>query len=78
MRDLALQSLNGSNSLSERTSLQEELSALNDELNRIAKSTSFGGYKLLNGSYRTQSFQISAGSGEAVQLSMSNMRSDAQ
>ncbi len=76
MRDLALQSSNGSNSLSERTALQEEVSALNDELNRIAESTSFGGYKLLNGSYGTQSFQIGAGSGEAVQLSMGNMRSD--
>jgi|TARA_B100001057_G_scaffold498542_1_gene605862 flagellin len=76
MRDLALQSSNGSNSLSERTALQEEVSALNDELNRIAESTSFGGYKLLNGSYGTQSFQIGASSGEAVQLSMGNMRSD--
>ena len=76
MRDLALQSSNGSNSISERTALQEEVSALNDELNRIAESTSFGGYKLLNGTYGTQSFQIGAGSGEAVQLSMGNMRSD--
>ena len=78
MRDLALQSSNGSNSISERTALQEEVSALNDELNRIAESTSFGGYKLLNGTYGTQSFQIGAGSGEAVKLSMGNMRSDTQ
>ena len=78
MRDLALQSSNGSNSISERTALQEEVSALNDELNRIAESTSFGGYKLLNGTYGTQSFQIGAGSGEAVQLSMGNMRSDTE
>ncbi|MGF1719708.1 flagellin [Vibrio kyushuensis] len=76
MRDLSLQSSNGSNSRSERVAIQEEVSALNNELNRIAETTSFGGNKLLNGSFGNQSFQIGAGSGEAVMLSMGNMRSD--
>ncbi len=40
MRDLSLQSANGSNSQAERTALQEEVTALNDELNRIAETTS--------------------------------------
>ncbi|MEH0373191.1 flagellin [Vibrio mimicus] len=78
MRDLALQSSNGSNSSSERKAIQEEVSALNDELNRIAETTSFGGNKLLNGSFGNKSFQIGADSGEAVMLSMGNMRSDTQ
>ncbi|MCK6265468.1 flagellin [Vibrio sp. ZSDE26] len=76
MRDLSLQSANGSNSRSERVAIQEEVSALNNELNRIAETTSFGGNKLLNGSFGNQSFQIGASSGEAVMLSMGNMRSD--
>ncbi len=76
MRDLSLQSSNGSNSRDERIAIQEEVTALNDELNRIAETTSFGGNKLLNGTYGSQSFQIGASSGEAVQLSMGNMRSD--
>ncbi|MGC9460644.1 flagellin, partial [Vibrio genomosp. F10] len=76
MRDLSLQSSNGSNSRSERVAIQEEVSALNNELNRIAETTSFGGNKLLNGSFGTQSFQIGASSGEAVMLNMGNMRSD--
>lgn len=76
MRDLSLQSSNGSNSRSERLAIQEEVTALNDELNRIAETTSFGGNKLLNGTFGTQSFQIGASSGEAVQLTMGNMRSD--
>ena len=76
MRDLALQSSNGSNSKSERVAIQEEVSALNDELNRIAETTSFGGNKLLNGTFGSQSFQIGADSGEAVMLSLTNMRSD--
>ena len=76
MRDLSLQSSNGSNSQAERTALQEEMAALNDELNRIAETTSFGGRKLLNGSFASSSFQIGASSGEAVQVSLKNMRSD--
>ncbi|CAM3585030.1 flagellin [Vibrio aquimaris] len=76
MRDLSLQSANGSNSRSERLAIQEEVAALNNELNRIAETTSFGGNKLLNGTYGSQSFQIGAGSGEAVMLTMGNLRSD--
>ncbi|ELS3715100.1 flagellin [Vibrio fluvialis] len=76
MRDLALQSSNGSNSSSERKAIQEEVSALNDELNRIAETTSFGGNKLLNGTFGSKSFQIGADSGEAVNLTMGNLRSD--
>ncbi|MGF1842723.1 flagellin [Vibrio clamense] len=76
MRDLSLQSSNGSNSKSERVAIQEEVTALNDELNRIAETTSFGGSKLLNGTFGTKSFQIGADSGEGVMLSMNSLRSD--
>ncbi|MDN3682660.1 flagellin [Vibrio tapetis subsp. quintayensis] len=76
MRDLSLQSSNGSNSKSERVAIQEEVTALNDELNRIAETTSFGGNKLLNGTYGTASFQIGADNGEAVMLTLKDMRSD--
>lgn len=76
MRDLALQSSNGSNSKAERVAIQEEVTALNKELNRIAETTSFGGNKLLNGTYGSQSFQIGADSGEAVMLSIDSLRTD--
>ncbi len=76
MRDLSLQSSNGSNTTEDRKAIQEEVSALNDELNRIAETTSFGGNKLLNGTFGEKSFQIGASSGEAVMLTMGNMRSD--
>ncbi|UUM29853.1 flagellin [Vibrio japonicus] len=76
MRDLSLQSANGSNSKSERVAIQEEVTALNDELNRIAETTSFGGNKLLNGTFQTKSMQIGADNGEAVMLTLKNMRSD--
>jgi flagellin len=76
MRDLSLQSANGSNSKDDRVAIQEEVTALNDELNRIAETTSFGGNKLLNGTYQTKSFQIGADNGEAVMLNIKDMRSD--
>lgn len=76
MRDLSLQSSNGSNSKSDRVAIQQEVTALNKELNRIAETTSFGGKRLLNGTFDTSSFQIGANSGEAVMVSMANMRSD--
>jgi flagellin len=76
MRDLSLQSANGSNSANERRAINEEVQALNSELNRIAETTSFGGNRLLNGSFGSQSFQIGADSGEAVQLTIGNLRSD--
>ncbi|GLR74926.1 flagellin [Aliivibrio sifiae] len=76
MRDLSLQSSNGSNTTADREAIQQEVGALNDELNRIAETTSFGGSRLLNGQFGTKSFQIGADSGEAVMLSLNNMRSD--
>ncbi|PWI34425.1 flagellin [Vibrio albus] len=76
MRDLSLQSANGSNTKADRVAIQEEVVALNDELNRIAETTSFGGNKLLNGTHGTKSFQIGADNGEAVMLTLKDMRSD--
>ena len=52
MRELALQSANGSNSPDDRDALQKEVSALQAELTRIAETTSFGGQQLLDGSLR--------------------------
>jgi len=76
MRDLALQSANGTNSASERIALDQESRALQTELNRIAETTSFGGRKLLNGSFGESAFQIGASSGEAMIISLTSIRAD--
>ena len=60
MRELALQSANGSNSQVDRDALQKETAALKSELTRIAETTSFGNQQLLNGSLTTVSFQVGA------------------
>ncbi|TCD24299.1 flagellin [Pseudomonas sp. IC_126] len=66
MRDLSLQSANGSNSTTERQALNDEVKQLKDELNRIADTTTFGGQKLLDGSFGTKKFQVGANANETI------------
>lgn len=61
MRSLTLQAANGSNSEKDREALNEEVTALKAELDRIANTTTFGtGTKLLDGSFTNKSFQVGA------------------
>ncbi|EGU31992.1 flagellin [Vibrio scophthalmi] len=76
IRDLSLQSANGTNSSAEREAINEEVVALQDELNRIAETTSFGGRKLLNGQFGEAAFQIGASSGEAMIMGLTSIRAD--
>jgi len=66
MRELAVQSSNATNSKSDRDALQSELSQLRDEVDRVAKSTSFNGQKLLEGSFTGGVFQVGANSGDNI------------
>lgn len=77
MRDLSLQSANGSNSDSERTALQQEFNSLSGELTRIAETTTFGGQKLLNGDMGNTSFQIGASANETVSFGLSDVSAGA-
>lgn len=60
MRDLAVQSSNGSNSDTDRAAIQTEVGQLKEEIDRVAKSTNFNGLNLLDGSFSGQSFQVGA------------------
>jgi flagellin len=70
MRELAVQAANGSQSQSERDSLNQEFDQLRQENNRIAAQTSFAGVRLLDGSLDSVSFQIGPNDGEALVVSM--------
>jgi flagellin len=76
MRELSLQSANGSNSDEDRESLQKEVSALQTELTRIAETTSFGGQQLLNGDFGTKAFQVGANANETINVSLGNIAAD--
>nr|WP_306287406.1 flagellin [Pseudoalteromonas sp. WY3] len=77
MRELALQSANGSNSDSDRAALQKEVSALQTELTRIAETTSFGGKQLLDGGFGTTKFQVGSNANETISMTLSNVAADA-
>jgi flagellin len=74
MRELALQSANGSNSGDDRAALQKEVSALQTELTRIADTTSFGDQKLLDGTFTAKSFQVGANANETIDVSISSAK----
>ncbi|KQW70000.1 MAG: flagellin [Methylibium sp.] len=66
MRELAVQSANATNSADDRKALQAEVNQLRDEIDRVAKQTSFNGKKLLDGSFTAATFQVGANSGDAI------------
>jgi flagellin len=63
MRELAVQSANDTNSTSDRSSLNDELTQLKAELNRIAETTQFNGKNLLDGNLTDATFQVGANAG---------------
>ena len=72
MRDLSLQSANGSNDQTDRQALQKEVSQLQSELTRISETTVFGGRKLLDGTFSNVGFQVGANSFEAISFSIAS------
>ncbi|MFM9916699.1 MAG: flagellin [Rhizobacter sp.] len=77
IRELAVQSANATNSATDRAALQSEVAQLSDEVNRVAKQTSFNGTKLLDGSFTAATFQIGANSGEAITIAaLTNVSTD--
>jgi flagellin len=76
MRDLSLQSANGSNSAEDRSALQKEMGALQQELTRISETTKFGSTSLLDGSFGTKQFQVGANANETINVTLGNMAAD--
>ena len=69
IRELAVQSANATNSASDRTALQTEVTQLMAEIDRVSNQTSFNGIKLLNGTFTSQAFQVGANAQETVSIS---------
>lgn len=77
IRDLAIQSANGSNSDADRAALQKEVAAQQAELTRIAETTTFGGRKLMDGSFGTSSFQVGSNAYETIDVTVKNASASA-
>ena len=76
MRELAVQSANGTNSSTDRAALQAELGQLVAEVDGVSKSTTFNGVQLLDGSSKNVSLQI--GTRATDQLSFGISAADAK
>jgi flagellin len=74
VRELAVQSANASNSAGDRKALQQEVSQLVAELDRISQTTEFNGQKLLDGSFGTQQFQVGANANQTITAATANLR----
>ena len=68
MRELAVQSANGTNSATDRAALQSEVNQLKSEIDRITAATQFNGQKLLDGSFSGKNFQVGANANETVSI----------
>ena len=74
IRELAVQSANGSNTDVDRASMQEETEQLLAEIDRVATQTKFNGRALLDGSLNNQQFQVGANTGETISFSVASAR----
>jgi flagellin len=69
IRELAVQSLNATNSGTDREAIDAEVQQLKSEIDRVASQTTFNGVKLLDGTFSSQSFQVGANAGETIEVS---------
>ena len=69
MRELAVQASNATNTQTDRDALNAEVTALKNEIGRLAAQTAFNGTKLLDGSFASQQFQVGANAGETITIS---------
>ena len=74
MRELAVQSANGTNSASDRASLQQEVSQLKQELDRVATTTQFNGQNVLDGSLSATQFQVGANANQTITVGIASAR----
>ncbi len=77
MRDLSVQSANGTNSVSDRASIQNEVDQLYAEIDRISGTAEFNGIKLLNGNSANNAFQVGANANQTIAFSINEVSTKA-
>jgi flagellin len=78
MRSLAVESLNATNSGTDRADLNTQFQQLLQDIDSVAANTQFNGVTLLDGSFQGATFQIGANEGQSIQVdSIANMHTTA-
>ncbi|TAL46828.1 MAG: flagellin [Methylovulum sp.] len=76
LRELSVQSANATNTTGDRAAIQQEADQLLQEIDRVAGQTEFNGTKLLDGTFKNQSFQIGANAGQTIAIGMTSSKTD--
>lgn len=66
MRDLAVESLNATNSSQDRADLNQQFQQLSQDIDQVARTAAFNGVTLLDGTFNGQTFQIGANQGQTI------------
>lgn len=75
MRELSIQASNGTNSDTDKTSIQAEITQLTAELDHIAGNSSFNGIQLLDGSATTVKLHISEKASDTMDITLTKATS---
>ena len=73
MRELAIQSSNGTLNAGDRLVIDTEFQALVSEIDRVASQATFNGVNLLDGSTPTLTFQVGTESGETIDVNLADL-----
>lgn len=73
MRELAVQSVNGTNTAADQTSLQAEFAELQAEIIRISDNTEWNGTKIMDGTTSAVAFQVGANSGQTITVTFKDL-----
>ena len=74
IRELAVQSANGTNSASDREAIQNEVTQLTSEINRVATTTQFNGLNLLDGTLTGTQFQVGANANQIITVGVGSAK----
>ena len=73
----SIQAASDNQSFGSRTAIQKDVNRLIEQLDNIARTTSFNGESLLNGKFSNKEFQIGAYSNQTIRASISNTAANA-
>jgi flagellin len=74
MRELAVQSVNGTNNNSDRIALNDEVTQLKNEIDRIAKTTQFNNQSILDGTFKGKQLQIGDKAGQTMSIDIASIQ----
>jgi flagellin len=77
MNELAVQGANDTNQAIDRDAINQELTALTEEIDRISSTTQFNKQSLLDGQFTGKNLQVGANGGQKITLNIAAMNAKA-